>query len=121
MPIYDYQCRRCGPFRGWGRMAEADAPAACPVCSAPAPRAITAPYLNDMNPHSRIAHQRNARSAHEPRVMSRADLQASSRGGDCGHAHHHHGDAATSAAGRRLEGKRSGNMKRSPRPWMVGH
>jgi putative FmdB family regulatory protein len=32
MPVYDYECEICGAFEAVRRMAERDAPAACPAC-----------------------------------------------------------------------------------------
>ena len=111
MPRYDYTCERCGPFKAWRPMSEYRAPSDCPGCGSAAPRAVTAPFLADMNPHSRIAHQRNERSAHEPRVASRGQLDrlgAQSPGG--GGRHHRHG-----------HGSHGHHHRHSGRPWMIGH
>ena len=97
MPLYDYACESCGPFRAWNSIDESQTPVACPVCDRPSGRSITAPFLNDMNGNSRVAHQRNERSAHEPRVASRKQHDKS--GTKRPHRHHHH----------------------SQRPWMIGH
>ena len=32
MPVYDYECADCGAFEAVRRIAERDAPAACPQC-----------------------------------------------------------------------------------------
>jgi putative FmdB family regulatory protein len=102
MPLYDYRCATCGDFRAWRHMSAAAEPADCPRCAAPAARAVVAPSLALMNGHSRIAHQRNEKSAHEPQVMSRGEL---------GHGHHHgHGGA------HHQQQHGSGH-----RPWMIGH
>lgn len=45
MPTYDYECRDCGPFEAFRRMADRDAPAACPRCGAVAQRLVTAGRL----------------------------------------------------------------------------
>ena len=34
MPLYDYECRRHGPFSDWHAMSEFENPAPCPVCGA---------------------------------------------------------------------------------------
>lgn len=109
MPLYDYICAGCGPFRAWQTLARADAPAACPDCEARAPRAIAAPFVANMNPHSRIAHQRNEKSAHEPQTMSRKQLDkagAKRSGGSACHHGHGHGHKHAHGGGR---------------PWMIGH
>ncbi len=71
MPRYDYSCDECGRFTAWRPMSEYAEPSECPTCGSPAPRAVTAPFIADMNPHTRIAHERNEKSAHEPQVESR--------------------------------------------------
>ena len=107
MPLYDYSCEHCGPFRAWRRMSECTAASECPECGDPAARAPSAPFLADMNPNSRIAHQRNEKSAHEPQVASRSGMKGmgSKRGGHAGHAHHGHHH----------------HHHHSGRPWMIGH
>jgi hypothetical protein len=54
-----------------------------------------------MQTHTRIAHQRNEKSAHKPKVVSRSG-QGHDHAGDHGHRHQHgHGVGG--------------------RPWMIGH
>ena len=112
MPRYDYSCAHCGPFTAWRPMSEYAAPSECPGCGGPAPREIGAPFIAGMNPDSRIAHERNERSAHEPRVMSRGQMERlgsrRSGGGPERHAHHH-------------EAGGHGHHRHSGRPWMIGH
>lgn len=96
MPLYHYLCEGCGEFAERRRMAEYDISVECPRCRRLAPRALKAPFLNTMNKNRRIAHQRNERSADEPRVeRRRAPAGAGTR------AHHH--------------------RAHSTRPWMIGH
>ncbi len=45
MPLYDYACAACGPFRAFRPMAESDRPHPCPACAAAAVRTLTTPYL----------------------------------------------------------------------------
>jgi len=105
MPLYDYHCPECGNFRAWGRMSEARAPAPCPTCDRLAGRAVVAPQLALMPNNNRIAHQRNERSANEPKLVSRSETDSG------GHPHphhgHHHGHGHKHGAG--------------GRPWMIGH
>lgn len=96
MPLYDYACNECGRFRAWRAMAEAAAPADCPGCGTTAPRAVTAPNLAILGRSTRIAHERNERSAHEPAVMQRSQMGPPSK------PHHHH----------RPDPRRA---------WMIGH
>ena len=100
MPLYDYQCDSCGPFREWNAMSEWSAPMPCPRCDTRAERRVTAPFIANMNPHSRIAHERNEKSAHEPRVVRKTRKDPAKHGGSHGrHLHVHRGS----------------------RPWMIGH
>ena len=46
MPLYDYDCDRCGSFEVWHKMAETSVPRACPDCSAIATRIFTAPNIS---------------------------------------------------------------------------
>lgn len=102
MPLYDYSCAKCGGFRAWRRMSEADDPEACPSCSEPAARSVVAPSLALMASNNRTAHQRNEKSAHEPKVVS-----GGQHGHGPGHHPHHHGHShGHGGAGR---------------PWMIGH
>ena len=56
MPVYDYLCRRCGPFTDMRPMADCDLPSACPGCGRKAPRAfLTAPYCAAMSAERRLA------------------------------------------------------------------
>jgi putative FmdB family regulatory protein len=112
MPYYDYDCRFCGPFDLRRPINEANEPARCPNCEAIARRLVSAPFLAVMNPHTRIAHARNEKSAHEPQVMGRAQLDQAGR--PRGHSHaHHHGSPLRKGLG---EG-----WVKSGRSWMIGH
>lgn len=74
MPLYDYTCARHGAFRAWRPMSESDLATDCPECGGLSPRQIAMPYLRQVSRSVRIAHERNERSAEEPRVMSREQL-----------------------------------------------
>jgi putative FmdB family regulatory protein len=45
MPIYDYRCAGCGPFREMRPMLASHLPQTCPACGEPAERSISAPFL----------------------------------------------------------------------------
>ena len=87
MPLYDYRCDSCGDFRDWHAMARSREPAGCPICGRPARRQVATPFIALMPSHTRIAHQRNEKSAHEPKVMRRGELDLHT----CrvGHGHDH--------------------------------
>jgi putative FmdB family regulatory protein len=105
MPLYDYHCPECGDFRAWRPMSEAREPADCPSCDGTAGRAVAAPNLALMPANNRTAHQRNEKSAHEPKVLSKSQMG----GGEHPHRHdgHGHGHGHKHGAG--------------GRPWMIGH
>lgn len=70
MPLYDYDCTRCGPFREWRSMNDFEKPVACPDCGKAAARAIATPLLG-MDAGLRKAHAVNEKSANEPRLVRR--------------------------------------------------
>ena len=45
MPMYDYRCAACGPFRDSYPMSAFADPQPCPSCEALSPRALTVPSL----------------------------------------------------------------------------
>lgn len=84
MPLYDYQCGLCGPFKEFRPLSEWNKDTTCPNCGSASERTIAKPRLQSMSRNVRIAHERNERSADEPRVMRRAELDALH-----GHIHMH--------------------------------
>ncbi len=110
MPIYGYDCEACGPFTDMQPMSRSSEPMPCPDCGKPAPRGISAPFIANMDPNNRIAHQRNEKSAHEPRVAS---------GQPGGHSHGH--DHGHSHGTRRNTGLGEGLHNTHSRPWSIGH
>ncbi len=104
MPLYNYICNDCGPFGDWHPMSAAAAPATCPDCGGSAPRMVAAPFLATMNPYNRIAHQRNEKSADEPRVIKKQSHNHDAKA----HPHRHGGHAHA-------------HSHSHGRPWMIGH
>ncbi len=74
MPLYDYLCQKCGPIRAWNAIHESSKPIRCTNCGGQARRVITAPNLALLDRVKKAAHERNERSAHEPKVMRREEL-----------------------------------------------
>ena len=110
MPFYEYECRSCGTFEDWQPMSRCSEPMDCPSCGMRSKRAISAPNLALMNPHTRIAHQRNEKSAHEPQFVQKKPKQHDGKAGHS-HAHGHcHG-----------HGHSHGHGHGASRPWMIGH
>ena len=68
MPIYDYDCGRCGPFSAMQPMARFQESCACPVCGAEASRTIvSAPAIASINLGGSIGHKAIQPSARYPR------------------------------------------------------
>jgi putative FmdB family regulatory protein len=76
MPLYGYLCEDCGAFQDWRPMAEAADAAACPRCGRGARRSVSMPFLPCVSRNTRLAHERNERSAEAPQVMRREELDA---------------------------------------------
>ena len=106
MPLYDYDCKACGPFRDWAAMAEYKQPRACPQCNTLAGRSLSAPHCRSGNTAQRYkAEAFNERSAHEPKTVSHVGEFGKHADRD-GHRHHAHSRA---------------KLKKNDRPWMIGH
>lgn len=107
MPLYEYECRTCGPFEAARPMAEASLPGPCPGCGAAAPRAfLTAPNFAALSATTRTAFATNERSRHEPKRASG------------------HGPACGCCSGKKSRAARAPNGAKSfpsQRPWMISH
>ena len=104
MPLYDYECARCGAFSDLRPMAESADPAPCPGCGGSAPRIlVSTPMLATLDAGSRLAHARNEKSAHAPRRLHPAG---------CG-----------CCAPRAAKSAKPAGLKSFPgaRPWMISH
>jgi putative FmdB family regulatory protein len=71
VPLYDYQCEDCGAFSAWRSMREAGQSVACPRCQQGARRVISAPNVAVLSKPTRMAWERNERSAHAPQMVRR--------------------------------------------------
>lgn len=78
MPLYDFRCPACGPFRLQRSMAGSSASASCPCCAGAASRLVTAPALVSRGSPLRVAQDRAAASADAPAVVGREALRRSS-------------------------------------------
>ncbi|EIP98390.1 putative regulatory protein, FmdB family [Opitutaceae bacterium TAV1] len=117
MPLYNYECTRCGPFVSFRLIDERDAPAACPECRRAARRVITAPNLALMPVATRKAHAVNERSRHAPRVS-----RGHRCGAGCGCGAGSRKKPAGAIAGKTPEGAPAFKAsRRHARPWMLGH
>src|SRR5688572_27693861 len=105
MPVYDYECRDCGPFSQLRSIHESSATTKCPDCGLPSSKVFPVVHLRAMSVQNRLAWQRNERSAHAPHVCSAT----------CSHKQ--------SRKATRLDGKPelTASKKKNSRPWMLGH
>lgn len=111
MPLYNYACQSHGEFESWRSMSECEEPAPCPACGLSAPRAVSAPWLANMDGATRKAHSINERSADQPVIETR--VPAGEGGHDKQHGHDH---------GHKHPHKHGHGHGHGPkRPWMIGH
>ncbi|SDP10969.1 zinc ribbon domain-containing protein [Afipia sp. GAS231] len=114
MPVYEYLCNHCGPFKDMRPMAECDDPQDCPSCESQSPRVIlTAPAFFCMPSDKRLAAATNERSSNAPKTL--AEYKAS-HGPGCGCC------STKKKLSRLVKQTRSG-AKSFPtaRPWMISH
>ncbi|BEV08769.1 MULTISPECIES: zinc ribbon domain-containing protein [unclassified Methylophilus] len=112
MPLYEYECDSCGVFTALRKMSESSLPAYCDCCGAESPRILSVPKLAIMDKMQRSAHERNEKSANEPRTARRSS---------CGCTGSH--TCKTKPPVNQDTGKPGLQMqtKKTARPWMVGH
>ena len=116
MPLYEYDCGQCGTFTELQSMSSSADPMACPDCGGLSERAVCTPFIANMDPHNRIAHQRNEKSANEPMVSSGLPP-----GKPHGHGHGHGHSHGHSHGHGKQRGLGSGLQHSHGRPWAMGH
>ncbi len=106
MPIYEYECSEHGEFELIRSMREAGEAGQCPLCLTQCRRIVSAPHVTGMPKAAVVAHERNERSQHEPRVASRHVCNSGCR----------HGATKSGAA-------RGAGVKKytGARPWVIEH
>lgn len=109
MPVYEYHCEECGRFSAIRKMAESGHPANCTTCGALSARVISVPNFALLASGRRLAHERNEKSAHEPKAAKRSG---------CGCLGSHSCNTSKSVpTGNGLQMQ----TKKTARPWMLGH
>lgn len=75
MPIYEYDCQQHGTFEVVTSLAQRMPAEPCPYpqCSQPARRVLSSPSTPQLCASDVIAHDRNERSRHEPRMVTRGE------------------------------------------------
>ncbi|MFT3733655.1 MAG: zinc ribbon domain-containing protein [Rhodocyclaceae bacterium] len=107
MPLYDYECPRCGSFELMRSISTRDDSAHCPDCGTQASRLVGVPSYALMDAGTRTAHATNERARHEPKLASQHV-----HGPNCGC-----GKPGRSTV-RTPEGAKTFPSKR---PWMISH
>lgn len=74
MPLYDFVCGDCGPFRAWMIMAASESAAECPDCGHGCARVVSAPQISTLNGTLRSALARSERSIDEPKLVNKKHL-----------------------------------------------
>ncbi|MDX1572980.1 MAG: zinc ribbon domain-containing protein [Methylophaga sp.] len=118
MPIYDYRCEQCGDFSALRKMSEAGESVACVECGNEAVRVISAPYLALMDRNTRVANERNEKSAHAPKQVRRSSCGCSGT-----HTCKTSSTDSTKSAAQTKSNPNGLKMqtKKTARPWMLGH
>ncbi|MEY2341223.1 zinc ribbon domain-containing protein [Acidithiobacillus sp. IBUN Pt1247-S3] len=114
MPLYEFECTRCGSFQLLRPMNERNENCSCPSCGNLVSRiAISAPALSLLSKQQRSAHATNEKSRHEPSMS--ADIQTRSR--------HPTGCGCCNGKKSLLSPIQSDSPKGFPgkRPWMISH
>ena len=122
MPLYEYECTTCGVFSALRKMSESSLAVMCEECGEMSERIISAPHLAILDKSQRVAHERNEKAAHEPRMGKRSSC-------GCTGSHTCKPTAEKSKAASSQAAKKSGEntpafqmqTKKTARPWMVGH
>jgi putative FmdB family regulatory protein len=70
MPLYAFECARCGSFDVRRPFSRAADPASCPTCNRPGRRIFTPPLLAVLPKPTRRALELEEKSAHEPEVVT---------------------------------------------------
>lgn len=77
MPLYEYECREHGVFELVRPMAESRLGAPCPRCGLLSARILSTPARLCLPRATRVAHERNERSRHEPKLVQREAVSSS--------------------------------------------
>jgi len=122
MPLYDYQCKACGPFSAFRKMSESSLPHLCESCGDMAIRVVSAPHFAILGAAQRQAYERNEKSAHEPKALRRSSCGCSGShtckpGPDKGADK---AKTAKAASGQDAVAFQR-QTKKTARPWMLGH
>src|SRR3954464_4468582 len=120
MPVYEYLCDDCGPFKDLRPMAEYDDPQACPTCETMAPRVIlTAPNFFCMPSEKRKAHAVNERSTHAPQTLAQYKASHGPGCGCCSTGKSSSDKKKTARPGTKT--RRGAKGCPTARPWMISH
>jgi len=112
MPVYEYECPAHGVFTALRKMSESSIPAYCEDCGTESHRIMSAPRLAVMAKSQRQAHERNEKSANDPKVTRRSS---------CGCTGKHTCNTSTKVNPETGAAALQMQTKKTARPWMLGH
>jgi putative FmdB family regulatory protein len=112
MPVYEYECNSCGVFTALRKMSESSQPTTCEDCGSESPRIMSAPRLAVLGKSQRMAHERNEKSAHDPKVAKRTS---------CGCTGSHTCNTSTKVNPDTGKAALQMQTKKTARPWMLAH
>lgn len=115
MPVYEYICTDCGKDYTLLRpMSERNKPSYCTFCNHEGVKVVlTAPHTAILSKQTRIAHETNERSRHEPQTLDQ--YKAKRHGPGCGCCSGKKTTQKKNPDGT-LAAKTAGS-----RPWMISH
>ena len=112
MPVYEYECNSCGVFTALRKMSESSQPTVCEDCGSESPRIMSAPRLAVLGKSQLMAHERNEKSAHDPKVAKRSS---------CGCTGSHTCNTSTKVNPDTGKAALQMQTKKTARPWMLAH
>jgi putative FmdB family regulatory protein len=112
MPVYEYKCPVHGVFTALRKISESSAPAFCECCGTQSHRIMSAPRLAVLAKSQRMAHERNEKSAHDPKVAKRTS---------CGCTGSHTCKTSTKVNSETGQAALQRQTKKTARPWMLAH
>ena len=110
MPVYDYECDKCGVFTALRPMSKSAEACQCPDCGSMSERVfLTVPNFACMDASIRIAHATNEKAADQPKTSK------AGHGPGCGCC------GSSPKPSRTVHRPDGSKAFPSARPWMISH
>jgi putative FmdB family regulatory protein len=121
MPLYEYECGRCGVFTAMNKISASNQPAECETCGELSRRIISVPHYALMGKALRVAHERNEQSAHEPKALRRSSCGCSGKHTCQTNNRNSGGTQGLGVVADSQPAPFQKQAKPTARPWMLGH